>query len=300
MDYDIKENILYVFTDWASRSVFSERFNKKTGRFWGKWILIVYYDKNLNLVEENESDNISYIGATNNDMELEACVDALKIVCYRDLEDFIKVVIVTDSQFVKEWAYRAERVRPKTKRSWITWEPIKHVEQRKQLIKYKRKIYEKQKKWVEFDWVKAHDGNEFNEKADESAVKWARSEIRMSWTKTIPRSKFLKSKPGRFDMAWQKVLIHIIWTTWFKQQKINKYKYEVVSRDNPYFKLTNDAYYEGYLSAKKIYKVEFGKDDKTRFIVDVISEEEKEDIRKKMIAAGVSIDVFYGKVKHEE
>lgn len=293
MSYPIEENIFYIFTDGSCRPVFNEKLKRKSWRYWWKWIWFVYYDENFEQQEDDESDYISCIDATISDMELQACIDGLKIAYNRDLSRFLKVMVISDSTFLKDGAYNAQGNRLRTKRYWKYWEPIKHVEQRKELVKIMQKFFNKHRKFIYFDWVEAHAGNEFNEKADKSAWDWARSKIKKQRGKTLSRSKFLKSKPGKIGMAWQEILIHIIWTTWFKQQKTNKYKYEVVSRDSPYFMRINDIYFEKYLSAEKIYKVKFSDDDKNRFVVDIISIEEKEDIKKQIINAGFSDDIFF-------
>ena len=40
----------------------------------------------------------------------------------------------------------------------------------KEFAKTQKKIYETHRKLLDFDWVKGHANNEFNKKADKSAV----------------------------------------------------------------------------------------------------------------------------------
>jgi len=131
-------------------------------------------------VPEDKSDYASYTSATNQDMELWACVDGLEAAFDADLSVFRKVTVVTDSKFI--YWNRTNALywnRDKSKWKTISWDPIIHKKKRQQLAKYIKNISYKHKRGVDFDLVKWHEDNEYNNKADKSAVKWAQSKTRI-------------------------------------------------------------------------------------------------------------------------
>ena len=87
--YDLDEDVLYLFTDWASRSVYNPQLNRKTWRYWGKGVWMVYLNEKWEEEEEDLSDNLSYKYATNQDMELQAAIDGLEFLRNKDLSIFI-------------------------------------------------------------------------------------------------------------------------------------------------------------------------------------------------------------------
>ena len=95
---------------------------------------------------------------TNNRMELNAIIQPLKL-----LKKPQEVIIFTDSMYVKkgmlEWRFNW------VKRNWIKsdGEPVKNSELWKELLK----LCEIHK--VDFKWVKGHNGDPGNEKADDLA-----------------------------------------------------------------------------------------------------------------------------------
>lgn len=98
---------------------------------------------------------------TNNRMELLAVIVALEKLKNPKTE----ITIYTDSKYVcdsveKKWVFGWEKKGFKGKKNEDLW--------RKFLIQYR-------KHKVSFQWVKGHDGNEFNERADVIAVAAANS-----------------------------------------------------------------------------------------------------------------------------
>lgn len=82
------------------------------------------------------------LGATNNQMKLMACVEALKLVSGRHSPvpsgAFNKVLLYTDSLYVHDHIYSAERVWPQNR--WMTreGEPVLNPDLWKDLVKYKQ------------------------------------------------------------------------------------------------------------------------------------------------------------------
>jgi ribonuclease HI len=118
----------------------------------GGWAAILNYagrEKELSGAEEM---------TTNNRMELRAAVEALKI-----LTRSCQVDIFTDSQYLKQgmtaWIYNWRR------NGWLGAEkkPIKNQDLWMMLDELAGKHQ------VEWHWVKAHNGHEFNERVDQMA-----------------------------------------------------------------------------------------------------------------------------------
>lgn len=301
MDYDIEEWIFYIFTDGASRTVFNEKIKRKTWRHWWKWVWFVYYDKKYKLIEEDKSDFISYTKATNQDMELRACVDGLELVINEDLSHFKKVMIVTDSKFIYEnWGNAYFWHRERRWRRTIYGDPVVHKEKRKELVKYMRNIYQIHWKNVDFDLVKWHKDNEYNNKADKSAVKWAQSKIRVLGNNSEVRKKIFKKttwfKNWYLPVQWQEILIHIYSSRYLRKGGF-RYNYEVVSWNSDFFMNANWIFYnKTVLSAEFIYLVKM-KNDGSNQIEEIISTHTKDEIRIRMISEGIDKEIFYGKLQ---
>lgn len=103
-------------------------------------------------------------GTTNNKMELQAAIEALKYIDNNlSFDDKMRVKIYTDSNYVYQgittWI-----------NGWIRkgWKDVKNVEQWKELMDLNSPVYT-------WNWVKAHQGNEGNEIADLLANKGCNS-----------------------------------------------------------------------------------------------------------------------------
>lgn len=142
------------YTDGASKGNGSK--NAKGG--WG-----VYY-RALNNGKEVKSKGIfgGKKGATNNQMELQACIE-----CLKNLSKKTKITIYTDSQYVKngitDWIVNWKNNNWRTSSN----KDIKNVELWIELDKLNNKHI------VEWKWVKGHSNNRFNDVADALATKGA-------------------------------------------------------------------------------------------------------------------------------
>lgn len=96
--------------------------------------------------------------ATNNQMELQAVIEALKI-----LKRPSQIIIYTDSQYVKNGL--TSWIKKWKINGWKTAnkKPVKNSELWKDLDK------ESVKHQIDWRWVKAHAGNKFNEMVDDLA-----------------------------------------------------------------------------------------------------------------------------------
>ena len=295
MNYPIEEDIFYIFTDGASRSVFNPKLKRKTWRHGWKGVLAVYLDEKWNPIENDRSDRRSHTRSTNQDMELWSCVDAFTIACKENFDEFRKLMIVTDSMFIynnRKNAFYWNRVR----KSWKTvyWDPVVHKKERKELAKYMKKIPIR----IDFDRVKGHKDNEYNNKADKLAGQWAESKTRILWNNSEVRKKFFKKtiwfKKCFMPVQWQEVLIHIYLSRYMEKWRF-RYNYEIISQIPELFMNAGWIYYDkSTLSAEFIYLVRI-KDDGSNQIEEILDKYTKEEIREKMINNGIDKDIFFWK-----
>ena len=122
----------------------------------GGWAAIINNEKEIRKISGSEKNT------TNNRMELLAPINALK-----DMKPGIEIKIYTDSQYVKHGITE-----------WInTWLANNWKTSKKEDVKNKDlwiELYNLNKSLnVQWNWVKAHDGNPMNEEVDLLAKKAA-------------------------------------------------------------------------------------------------------------------------------
>lgn len=127
----------------------------------GGWASVLLYEQHKKELYGNDKET------TNNRMELTAVIEALKA-----LKRPCNVTLYSDSKYVidsinKDWVYKWEA------NNWIKSDrkPALNTDLWKELLT----LLEVHR--VKFVWVKGHNGNEYNERCDELAVK-AIKEIR--------------------------------------------------------------------------------------------------------------------------
>ncbi len=124
----------------------------------GGWGAILIYKKKEKEISGAQSNT------TNNQMELKAVIEGLKSV-----KEKCKINLFTDSKYVQQgittWIYNWQ------KNNWksANRKPIKNKELWQELYA------ETKKHEIDWHWVKAHNGNEYNEKVDALAQHAARS-----------------------------------------------------------------------------------------------------------------------------
>ena len=158
------ENAINIYTDGSSYS--------------GPWqgglgIVFVTVDRDGNeVVEEHQPQG--YRGATNNQMELQACIEALELLMRGrtniDLDRFRKIIIKTDSMYVTDSYGRA--MFGWSRNHWRTREgrPINNATQWKELLKRVKGTGKR----VEFRWVEGHRDSAHNKTADKLAKRSAK------------------------------------------------------------------------------------------------------------------------------
>ncbi|MGH1538731.1 MAG: RNase H family protein [Gammaproteobacteria bacterium] len=259
------EDALNIYSDGSSFS------NPRRGGIGIRYITI-----NEKGDEEYEDDApMGYKEGTNNQMELMACILAIKGACnHWCLSTVNRVYIFTDSMYVRDNYSRAMYEWPKQKWCNKDGRPIDNCELWKDLVKQIKKVPVK----VTFEWVKAHSKNQHNKAVDKLAKDSARGVLNPPLTVTAVRRKKTKQsvKRGCIKMEGQSFSIRIITDTYLRTQKIYKYKYEIISEDSKNFEDVDIIYSKHVMGAGHHYEVTVNEDSKNPLIVEVIQELERD------------------------
>lgn len=221
------------------------------------------------VVEEFSGPGIS--GANNQEMELTACVEALKRLSSGrsrlDLARFRKVVIHTDSMFVCEnfdtakFQWSANR--------WMRKEgpPVLHAHLWKALVAEAKRIGMP----VVVKWVpgKSSPHTKCVDKLAKEAAKGAFG--RAPGGRTVRRKHTAKSvEPGSVGVEGQEIEIQIVTAEHQRVQRCWRYKYEVMSADSPYFGNVDFVFSDRVLRTSYVYRVRLNEDPKYPQIVEVL------------------------------
>lgn len=198
-----------------------------------------------------------YAGATNNQMELKACIKGLEeAIRHPAFDSYGHIAIFSDSLYVIENHNRALYTWSKNK--WCNYQgkPVENAILWKELLRTVKKCH---RKIVNFYWVKGHAKNQHNKVADKLAKQSARNALRHPLTVVKVRRKLsIKSvEPGCVPMLNQRISIRVITDEYLKLQKLFKYKYEVISKSNPNFGNIDIAFSEIMLNAGHCYSIRF-------------------------------------------
>lgn len=221
-----------------------------------------------------------FVGATNNEMELWACVEALKHLAGRrppvPREAYEKVVVYTDSMYVYEGVPRAASVWPRS--GWMTseGEPVMSPDLWKELTRLRQQLGR-----VEFRKVTAHKSNPHNKAVDKLAKQSARQANREMISPPTARRK---TSPRRTEargirMRGQTETIRIVARRNIRGRPHHLYKYEVVSKDSPDFEAVDDAFArDGKVELRPlhVYEVRLAEVGKGRWIEEVLRELDRE------------------------
>jgi ribonuclease HI len=268
------DNALIIYTDGSCKP------NPRRG---GYAFVLVTEDEfgEERLIEYNPPGSL---GATNNEMELMAAIEALKLVTSQHSpvprNSYDKIVIYADSQLVVNGISSAEFNWPG--RNWLTREnePVLSPDLWQELVRLKRRAGR-----VEFRPVKAHkkkDPNPYNSRADELAKEAAdlaqrpRIAPKMVARKRSPRP----TEPRAVPMRGQTETIRIIVVRAIRGQPHHAYKYEVVREDSPDFQAVDDAFVVNDRIAMRrahVYEVRFAETERRgRWIEEIVREIERD------------------------
>lgn len=205
-----------------------------------------------------------YTATTNQQMELTACIEALRAVVtgrapIQDRE-YRRIVVWTDSTYLID-GYGSARYSWQSNR-WQTRDgnPVANAALWKELLKVASRTGVR----VEMKWVKAHRKSEHNKAVDKLAKQSAqqRTGRHLSIVKVRRKDSDRAVEHGSVQMLGQRVTIRIVTDEYLSLQRMNKYKYEVVSRQSP-FRGCVDIIFSGVdiqLSAGHTYRVRFNEE----------------------------------------
>lgn len=256
-----KEHALNIYTDGSSRP---------SPRRGGIGVRFVVIDAQGN--EENE--DLSFFGyrnATNQQMELQACIEALKAARKKSLPRHVTMTVIhSDSRYVVDNYPRALRQWPMN--GWFaeSGRPIENADLWKELTRQAGKLRMR----VEIQWVKGHSKNVHNKAVDKLAKQSAQMPLNAPLAQVSVRRKTSKKSVeiGSVEMTGQRMTIRVITGQPLPIQKLRKYKYEVMPRRSPSHGCVDIIFYEGFLSSGHIYRVRVNEDTKNPRIVKVFGE----------------------------
>jgi len=195
-----------------------------------------------------------YKNSTNNEMELQACIMALKEAIKQNLPPNItRVVIQTDSFYVVDHYKKAMFQWPKTRWLSHSGRPVLNADRWKLLVKCIQKI----RMQVEIRWVRGHSKNKYNKAADKLARQSALEAFKAPLTHVSVRRKTTDRSVdvGSIEMKGQRITIRIITSEMLNVQKVWKYKYEVISKHSRFRGNVDIIFSEHFLSTGHTYYV---------------------------------------------
>lgn len=205
-----------------------------------------------------------YAGASNQQMELTACVEALRVLLTRRApvqdREYRRIVIWTDSMYIVN-GYDSARFDWPTNR-WLTRDgnPVANAALWKELLK----VASRTGKRVEIKWVKGHRDSQHNKAVDKLAKRSAAQPTgrSLSIVKVRRKTSTQSVEVGSVQMYSQRITIKIVTDEYLRPQRMNKYKYEVLSKASEFYRCV-DIIYSGpdiHLSAGHTYHVRLNDD----------------------------------------
>jgi len=262
----VYENALNIYTDGSSYS------HPRRG---GIGIRYVTIDSQGNEVAQND-EVLGHEGATNNEMELLACIKGLKgAIDHPSIDEVERVYVLTDSMYVTSNVDRAKFEWPK--RKWLNRDgrPIENAELWKELIRVLRKV----PKRVDFKWVKGHAKDPHNKVVDKLAKQSAKGVLNRPLKVTAVRKKnsLATVQRGCVPMRGQTLSIRVITDTYMRVQRVCRYKYEVLPDTGEHSGKVDWIYHDSQdgLRAGHHYEVRVNEELRNPRIVEVIQELER-------------------------
>jgi ribonuclease HI len=169
--------------------------------------------------------------ATNQQMELQACIEALHAVATRRApiqdRDYRRIVIWTDSQYVVDNYVRA--LFDWQSNRWMTNDgnPVANAPQWKELLKAAHRAGHR----VELKWIKGHKHSTHNKAVDKLAKASAlgMTGAPLAVVKVRRKKSERATEVGSVGMHGQRTTIRIIEDRFERLSRMNRYRYEVVS-----------------------------------------------------------------------
>ncbi len=246
----LDHSALHIYTDGSSYS------SPRAGGIGIRFVFPDSMDK-----EDLDFDYEGFKGATNNQMELKACIEALKQISkISNLERVSRIVIHSDSRYVVDNYKRAMYFWQKNHWKKRDGSPVLNTDLWKEFIRKFTKV----RKGVEIEWIKGHSKNKNNKAVDKLAKQSAKKA-----TKKMPNLVNVRRKItdrsveiGCVKMSGQTISIRIITSEYLKSpHKIWRYKYEVISKKSRFYKNVDIIYYHEPLRQRYCYSVSLNKNN---------------------------------------
>lgn len=223
----------------------------------------------------NEFEYPGYRQATNNEMELEACIKGLEEALDDPvLQGYSRIEMFTDSLYVAQNCKNAMFVWPRTQwKSKSSGRPILHVNQWKRLLRLLLRA-QRQRKRVTIHWVKGHKNNPYNKAADKAAKRSAKNPLNRPLSTVAVRRKTTskKTEVGSVKMEGQQMVVQVITVEYLgPPHRLWKYKYEVLSKESRYFGNVDEIFSEIALGRHQ-YEVRVNDNTKNPRIVELVCE----------------------------
>jgi ribonuclease HI len=261
----IDERALNIYTDGSS---------KQKPRRGGVGIRYIYVnDLGDEVVEDLPCPG--YLGATNNEMELNACLIALRNASsYLEKRSYNKIIVNSDSNYVVANFRNAMFRWPNEKWMKRSGSPVLNANLWKELVKEIRKVG----MIVNFHKVKGHSTDEHNKAVDRLAKQSSANPLNPPLTIRTVRRKQSKERThiGSVSMLGQKITIRIIEGQYLKIHKLYRYRYEVVSKNSPFYRKVDFACSELVLREAHTYSVRMNEEVNNPRILKLFTEVEKQ------------------------
>lgn len=188
--------------------------------------------------EEYQPPTTGYLGATNNQMELQACVDALRLATSQnprfDPSRYRKIVIFTDSQYVAGCSQTA--IFTWSKNGWLKRDgaPVDNARQWKNLVRLIRRASNRGKR-VDIRWVpgkKSPRTKAVDKLAKKTAKMVTDRQLAPARVRRKRTAKILEH--GSVKMQGQRLTIRITKTEFQPLHRLTKCWYEVLSAKSPF------------------------------------------------------------------
>jgi ribonuclease HI len=248
--------------DETAVNVFVDGSQKPSPRRGGVGLLFVWVDEDGNEQTEDWPLSISYEGTTNNRMEIQAVIDALKVLMSRaspvDLAQYRKIVIYSDSLYVFENFYNAMHNWPG--RQWQTREgdPVLNVPRWKELRKLVNRIWEQMRMRVEIKWVPGKK-DAYTKRVDQSAKKAADSPIKRSDEPSRIRRKWSPRslERGSVSCRGREEIVRVVTDEYLRAHRVYRCMFEVVDPRSAHFQKVDYLLSATMLSAGHLYRLLF-------------------------------------------
>lgn len=265
---DLDETALNIVVDGSSYS---------TPRRGGVGIRLIWVNDEGHEVVHDEDPMVSLTGATNNQMELLAPIQAIALVAGRrspvDLARFSRIVIHTDSRYLADNFSSAKFQWPRTRWKTRDGRPVLNAVQWKHLTKECERLYRDHRIRVDVRWVPGKS-DEHTKRVDKLAKKAAKSPVRRDFEPQRVRRKLSPRsfEAGCVKMRGQEETIRIVTDKYLKPQRVYHYMFEVVDPQSDDFECVDKVFSALMMSAGHTYRVRFNDEPRNPQVVEVVEE----------------------------